>query len=80
MRRYDYLTFDERKEIERMVKADMRAYHIAHALNRRDSTIYRELSRGLTEERGENMQKLYSAEKGQKAMQDAFKRRGKHRN
>lgn len=79
MRRYDYLSFDERKEIERMVRSDTRTEEIAHALNRNISTIYRELSHGLTDERGDYMQRLYSAKKGQKAMQDAFKKRGKPR-
>lgn len=76
MRKFAYLTFDERKEIERMHNEGMRAIDIASHLGRSAAAIYGELKRGYTAERNENKQWKYSADVAQTVFQDNIARRG----
>lgn len=77
MGKYAYLTFDERREIERLHNAGTRTIDIASRIGRSADTIYRELRRGYTAERNENKGRKYSADVAQAAFQDCIAQRGR---
>jgi len=76
MKKFAYLTFEERREIERMHNAGARTIDIAARLGRSATAVYQELQRGYTAERNENKQRKYSADVGQMVFQDNIARRG----
>ena len=79
MNGYTYLTFDQRREIERLHNAGTRTVDIAAKLGRSVAAVYEELKRGYTGERNENKQKKYSAERAQEVFQDNIAQRGNRR-
>ena len=76
MSKYRFLTFDDRKKIEKWHSDGVRPFEIAARLNVHTATIYNELNRGYTGKEDEMFRPEYSAEKAQKAIQESFKRRG----
>ena len=76
MNKYKYLTYEDRKQIEKMYGAGERPADIALELKVHTATIYNELKRGYTDEEDKNLRPRYSAEVAQRAIQEAFKRRG----
>ena len=79
MNGYSYLTFDQRREIERLHNAGTRTVDIAAHLGRSVAAVYEELKRGYTGERNDNKQRKYSAERAQTVFQDNIAQRGNHR-
>lgn len=79
MNGYSYLTFDQRREIERLHNAGTRTVDIAAYLGRSVAAVYEELKRGYTGERNENKQKKYSADRAQTVFQDNIAQRGNRR-
>ena len=79
MNGYCYLTFDQRREIERMHNAGVRTVEIAAHIGRSVAAVYEELKRGYTGERNENKQRKYSAERAQTVFQDNIAQRGNRR-
>ena len=79
MNGYSYLTFDQRREIERLHNAGTRTVDIAAHLGRSVAAVYEELKRGYTGERNENKQRKYSAERAQTDFQDNIAQRGNRR-
>lgn len=79
MNGYSYLTFDQRREIERLHNAGTRTVDIAAHLGRSVAAVYEELKRGYTGERNENKQRKYSAERAQAVFQDNIAQRGNRR-
>lgn len=79
MNGYSYMTFDQRREIERMHNSGMRTVDIASKLGRSVAAIYEELKRGYTGERNENKQRKYSADLAQTVFQDNIAQRGNRR-
>lgn len=79
MQKYSYLTFDQRREIERMHNAGIRTTEIAEHIGRSTAAVYEELKRGYTGERNANKQKMYSAERAQTVFQDNIAQRGNRR-
>ncbi len=79
MQKYSYLTFDQRREIERMHNSGVRTVEIAEHIGRSVATVYEELKRGYTGERNANKQRTYSAERAQTVFQDNIAQRGNRR-
>lgn len=79
MNGYSYMTFDQRREIERMHNAGIRTVDIAAHIGRSVAAVYEELKRGYTGERNENKQKKYSADLAQTVFQDNIAQRGNRR-
>lgn len=79
MNGYSYMTFDQRREIERMHNAGIRTVDIAAHIGRSVAAVYEELKRGYTGERNENKQKKYSADLAQTVFQDNIAHRGNRR-
>ena len=79
MNGYSYLTFDQRREIERLHNAGTRTVDIAAHFGRSVAAVYEELKRGYTGERNENKQRKYSAERAQTVFQDNIAQRGNRR-
>lgn len=75
--RYEYLTFEDRQNIEKWHAAGDRAIDIAARLNKYPATIYKELRRGFTGEK--DGKQVYSAEVAEAAVKDSFKNRGRKR-
>ena len=79
MNGYSYMTFDQRREIERMHNSGMRTADIASKLGRSVAAIYEELKRGYTGERNVDKRRTYSAERAQTVFQDNIAQRGNRR-
>ena len=79
MNGYSYMTFDQRREIERMHNAGIRTVDIAAHIGRSVAAVYEELKRGYTGERNENKQKKYSADLAQTVFKDNIAQRGNRR-
>lgn len=79
MNGYTYLTFEQRREIERLHNSGVRTVEIAEHIGRSVAAVYEELKRGYTGERNENKQKKYSAERAQTVFQDNIAQRGNRR-
>lgn len=77
MSKYRYLTFQDRKKIEKWYTAGDRASDIASRIGVHTATIYHELNRGYTGKTDENQRPAYSAELAQRNLQENFKRRGR---
>lgn len=75
--KYTYITFDDRKRIEKWYLSGEGACEIAARLGIHNATVYRELQRGSTGELDENQRLGYSAELAEKTLQANFKRRGR---
>lgn len=71
------LTFDDRREIERLRGTGMSARRIAKRIGCNFSTVYRELSRGLKDGYCIGDWKGYSAKLGQARYDENVSRRGK---
>ena len=71
-----YLTYEERRKIEKEYSSGSRPCDIAKALGVHTATIYRELSRGFTGERDDAARQIYSAELAQKNIQASIRNRG----
>lgn len=76
-KKYGYLTLEDRQTIETMYGNGASVVEIAEKLECPDTTIYRELRRGDTGTLDKYQRNGYSAVLGQRALQLAFKRRGK---
>lgn len=72
-----YMSYDQRKELEAMYAANAEINDIAARLGVNHVTVYRELKRGETGELDKNERMAYSAELGQKTLNENFRRRGK---
>jgi len=79
MNGYTYMTFEQRREIERLHNAGARTVDIAAHIGRSVAAVYEELKRGYTDERNENKQRKYSADLAQTVFQDNIGRRGSRR-
>lgn len=79
MQKYSYLTFNQRREIERMHNSGIRTVEIAEHIGRSVAAVYEELKRGYTGERNANKQRTYSAEQAQTVFQDNIAQRGNRR-
>lgn len=76
MKKYSYVTFEQRRQLERMHNAGMRTTDIAACLKRSNAAIYDELKRGYTGELDSFSRPKYSAVLGQKIAQENIRRRG----
>lgn len=76
MNGYNYLTLEQRREIERMYAEGERVVDIASRLGRGVATIYEELKRGYTGEFDSYARQKYSADLAQATVQENFRRRG----
>lgn len=74
-----YLTYPQRRRIEKLYKSGMRPADIAKRINRGQCTIYSELKRGYTGKLDENKRPEYSAEIGQTVYQEHLRNRGRYR-
>lgn len=74
MRENYYLTYEERRMIERGVHDGMKAAEIAAAVGVHPATIYRELLRGMG-----TAGEIYSADTAQHVTDENLKRKGKQR-
>ena len=79
MDKYTYLTFDQRREIEKLHNADVRVEEIAAQIGRSVAAVYEELKRGYMGERNANKRKIYSADRAQTVFQDNIAKRGNRR-
>lgn len=83
MRRYRYITFQDRREIAAAYGRGERAADIAERLGVTTATVYRELKRGeSTDESGNvildrNQRPAYNPVLAQQTVQENFKRRGR---
>lgn len=75
--KYKYLSFKDRKKIEKWYGAGDRPLDIAARLRVHTATIYHELKRGYTGELDQNKRDAYNAELAQQRVQESFKRRGR---
>lgn len=75
--KYTYITYDDRKRIEKWYLNGEGACEIAARLGVHNTTIYRELERGGTGELDENQRPAYSATVAERNLQASFKRRGR---
>ncbi len=71
-----YLTFAERKEIEKRYRAGERTIEIANGIGRSNSAVYEDLKRGCTGEVDENHRPKYCAETAQINAQKRISFRG----
>lgn len=76
MSKYTYITFEQRRKIERLHNNGVRTVDIAAELKRSVAAVYEELKRGYTGERNKNYQLKYSADKAQLVFQNNIERRG----
>ena len=74
MRESYYLTYEERKMIERALEAGMKPAEIAKEVNVHLATMYREMQRGAGVDG-----KRYSADAAQRTEEANFKRKGRRR-
>ncbi len=77
MNKYKYLTFEDRKKIEKLYSEGLRPVVIASRLGVCFATIYRELKRGYTGSNDNNLRPGYSAEVAERALQGSFRSRGR---
>lgn len=77
--KYRYLSFQDRRNIEKWYGAGDRPLEIAARLGVHTATIYHELQRGGTGELDRNKRQGYNAELAQQRVQESFKRRGRKR-
>ena len=83
MRRYKYITFQDRRTLAAAYERGERAADIAERLGVTVATVYRELKRGeSTDGSGNvildrNQRRAYSPVLAQQRVQESFKRRGK---
>lgn len=75
--KYRYLSFQDRRKIEKWYGAGDRPLDIAARLRVHTATIYHELKRGYTGELDRNKRYAYNAELAQQRVQESFKRRGR---
>ena len=71
-----YLTYEGRKNLEALYADGESLTYIASKLGVNHVTVYRELKRGETGELDKNGRMAYSAELGQKTLNENFRRRG----
>lgn len=71
-----YLSYDQRKTLEKMYAANVKIGSIAATLGVNQVTIYRELKRGGTGMLDANGRMAYSAMLGQTTVNENFRRRG----
>lgn len=71
-----YLTYEGRKNLEALYADGESLTYIASKLGVHLATVYRELTRGGTGELDKNGRMAYSAELGQKTLNENFRRRG----
>ena len=74
---YSYLTFNQRREIEKLYGAGIRVVDIAAETGRSVAAIYEELKRGYTGELDGNKRPKYSADVAQTTVQENIRRRGR---
>lgn len=77
MNEYRYLTFDDRKRLEKLYGSGERIVVIASCLGVSFATVYRELKRGYTGSNDDNMRPSYSAEVAELSLQNSFRSRGR---
>ena len=77
MNEYRYLTFDDRKQLEKLYGSGERIVVIASRLGVCFATIYRELKRGYTGSNDDNMRPGYSAEIAELSLRNSFRSRGR---
>lgn len=77
MNEYRYLTFDDRKRLEKLYGNGERIVVIASCLGVSFATVYRELKRGYTGSNDDNMRPGYSAEVAELSLQNSFRSRGR---
>lgn len=77
MKKYRYLTFEDRKKIEKWYSDGVKPADIAEKLKVHTATVYHELNRGYTGQEDKSFRPQYKAETAQKAIQESFKRRGR---
>lgn len=74
---YTYMTFEQRRKIEKLYKGGARAVDIAAKTGRSVAAIYQELKRGYTGELDQNKRPAYSADLAQTNAQANIRRRGR---
>ena len=74
---YEYLTFKDRRNIEKWHAEGERAIDIAARLKKYPATIYKELRRGFAGEK--DGKPIYSAEIAEAAVKESFRNRGRKR-
>ena len=77
--KYKTLALRDRKLIADMYAKGNRAEDIAAKIGASPATVYRELDRGATGELDDNQRPVYDAKLGERAYQDALRRRGRRR-
>ncbi|MDD3920969.1 MAG: IS30 family transposase [Eubacteriales bacterium] len=78
MRRFSHLSFTDRLKIEKMLKEGRRVQAIADTLHVHNSTIYRELKRGVYTHMNSDLttDERYSPDKAQAAYEETFSSKG----
>lgn len=71
-----YMSYEQRKKLEVVYTSNAEIGDIAACLGVNPATVYRELKRGGTGELDKNGRMEYSAELGQKALNENLRRRG----
>lgn len=74
---YTYMTFDQRREIEKLYSEGARAVDIAAKIGRSVAAVYEELKRGNTGALDRNKRPEYSADLAQTNIQKNIRRRGR---
>ena len=74
-----YITYAERQKISALYQSNVRPADIASIMKINLATIYRELARGYTGALDQNGNREYSAEQGQRMIQESMSRRGKRK-
>lgn len=78
-RAYRYLTFEDRKQIERLWSEGATPKEIACTLGVHFTTVYDELKRGDTGQVYADFRNVYDASLAQQTVKDSLKRKGRHR-
>ena len=76
---YRYLTYDERRTIEKLYSAGKSPAEIAEQVKKSVSTIYNELRKGDTGKVDENFRPIYSAALAQQKTMKNYRNRGTSR-
>lgn len=76
MSRYSYITFEQRKEIQKLYEEGKNKIDIASIMGRSVSAIYEELKRGYTGDLYEDKRRTYDADLAQTVFQQNIQRRG----
>ena len=74
-----YITYADRQKISALYQSNVRPADIAVIMEINLATIYRELARGYTGALDRNGNREYSAERGQRMVQESMSHRGKRR-